>query len=88
MCSSRGLFDSCSILLRHLVHLRFGSVDLFDPGSLLCGGRGNFSHPRDNAIDRARPKCPRLASLKGLGRAHRYRRTGCHDHFLDFLRCR
>jgi hypothetical protein len=50
-CCGGGFFHQRRILLRHLVHLADGLVDLLDTAALLQRSRGDFAHDVGHALD-------------------------------------
>ena len=47
----RGLFNQRGVLLRHLVHLRNGGIDLLDAGMLFEGRCSNLPHQVGDTFD-------------------------------------
>ena len=46
-------FDQCRVLLRHLVHLHHGLIDLLNASGLLLAGGSNLAHDVGDALDTA-----------------------------------
>ena len=52
VAGSGGFFHQRGVLLRHLIHLQNGFVDLLNPAGLLAGGGGDFGHNVTHFFDR------------------------------------
>ncbi|CAG2154392.1 hypothetical protein LMG26296_05532 [Cupriavidus plantarum] len=83
---SSGLLHERRVLLRHLVHLRHGLIDLLDARTLLGRGRADLAHDVGHALHCLHDLAHRLAGFAHEHGTVVHARHGIADQALDFLR--